>query len=152
MGRWDKIAGWLEAYGFALLVLLEILAAAAIALTASVSENPPLVGDSEPLYRLLVGAAALIAFYLAGLAFVLALRGFGFTQLGPRGVKASRVLNEKQGRVLLGQEEGMEGLKSQSKLSISLTAAIAGELQQLREEVGELRQSRELDSESEDDG
>lgn len=148
MSRWGKIAGWLEAYGFAVLVLLAIIAAAVAGLTATIPRDAPLVGDSESLYSLLVGGVAFAVFYLGALAFVLALRGRGFTELGPRGVRANRVLRKKQQQALRRHEEAIEGLKTQLKQMSALTEALVDQTAKLEEELAKPRRGRELDSES----
>lgn len=51
--------------------------------------------QSQEIYRLEIGAAFFVAFYLATMAVVLALNGKGFAEFGPRGLKATTVVSHQ---------------------------------------------------------
>jgi len=82
-----------ERYGFAFLVLVALASASYLAGSAAVPEPvPDYALQAEEIYRLEIGAAFFVAFYLATLAVVLALKGKGFTEFGTQGVKAQQVV------------------------------------------------------------
>jgi hypothetical protein len=61
--------------------------------TAATPEPVPDFALRAPeIYRLEIGAAFFAAFYLATLAFLLALGGRGFAEFGPRGLKIDQIL------------------------------------------------------------
>jgi hypothetical protein len=83
---------WLEDYGFAVLVLVELAIAGWLAaMSALPSPVPDYALQSGEIYRLEIGAASFIALYLASMALVLALYGRGFVELGPSGMRAAEV-------------------------------------------------------------
>jgi len=75
----------LERYGFALLVFVGLACASYLAGSAEVPEPvPDFALQAEEIYRLEIGTAFFIAFYLVTMAFVLALDGKGFAEFGTR--------------------------------------------------------------------
>ncbi|HEV2789760.1 MAG TPA: hypothetical protein VGV69_00495 [Solirubrobacterales bacterium] len=89
MGRWFKN------YGFAILVLVGLTFAAHLAATVATPDPvPDYALQAEQVYRLEIGAAFFIAFYLAAMAFVLALSGRGFAEFGTHGLKTEEVVRQ----------------------------------------------------------
>src|SRR4029077_17767010 len=75
-------------FGFALLVLTALALSARIALCVSVPDPVPAFAiQAEPVYKLEVGAACFVGFYLAIASFVLALHNRGFIRFGTRAVE-----------------------------------------------------------------
>jgi hypothetical protein len=84
----------LKRYGFASLVLLALACASFLAGSAKVPEQvPDYALQAEEIYRLEIGAASFVAFYLATMAVVLALGGRGFAEFGTKGLKAEDVVD-----------------------------------------------------------
>ncbi len=84
---------WLRQLGFPLAVLTGLAASAYLGLTVRVPDSVPGYAlQAAPVYRLEVGAASFGVFYLAAIAFLLALEGRGFVEFGPRGLKADWVI------------------------------------------------------------
>jgi hypothetical protein len=84
----------LESYGFAFLIFMALACACLMAGTAAIPEPVPDFALRAPeIYRLEIGAAFFGAFYLATLAFLLALSGRGFAEVGTRGLKIDQVVN-----------------------------------------------------------
>ena len=84
---------WPRQYGFAFLVFVALACASFLAGSAAVPEPvPDYALQAEEIYRLEIGAAFFVAFYLALMAVVLALGGRGFAELGTQGLKAQRVI------------------------------------------------------------
>ncbi|HET7121382.1 MAG TPA: hypothetical protein VFI17_09055 [Solirubrobacterales bacterium] len=126
----------MERYGFAALVVVAMVGATVIGVTATVPPDLPVFAlRSRSLYQVEVAGGCFLVFYIPLLAFVLALNGRGFTQLGPRGLKAEQVVNHQQ-LALKGQEERIESLKDDVGLT---AAALRAVYEQLREDVKELR-------------
>jgi hypothetical protein len=99
---------WLRDYGFALLVSVALACASYLAGSAAIPEPvPDYALQAEEVYRLEIGAAFFIAFYLALMAFLLALGGRGFAEFGTQGLKAQTVvaLRTKQQEALSRQRE-----------------------------------------------
>jgi len=90
---------WLEKYGFAFLVAMALACASYLAASVAVPHPvPDFALQAKEIYRLEIGAAFFVAFYLATLAVVLALSGKGFAELGTRGLKATTVTQQEAGR------------------------------------------------------
>ncbi|MDQ2629833.1 MAG: hypothetical protein M3Y75_02500 [Actinomycetota bacterium] len=88
---------WLKHYGFALLVLASLACASFLAGGATVPEPiPDYALQSEEIYRLEIGAAFFVAFYLALMALMLALGGKGFAEFGARGLRAATVVSRQK--------------------------------------------------------
>ena len=88
---------WLKHYGFAFLVFVALACASFLAGGAAVPEPvPDYALRSEEVYRLEIGAAFFAAFYLATMAVVLALGGKGFAEFGTKGLKAQRVITQRE--------------------------------------------------------
>lgn len=114
---------WLKHYGFALLVFVALACASFLAGSAAIPEPvPDYALQAEEIYRLEIGAAFFVAFYLALMAFLLALGGRGFAELGTQGLKAQTVVAQRtrQQRSLFRQRDldrqtfaKLERLKSQ---------------------------------------
>lgn len=68
-----------------LAVALGLMAAATVAVPADI---PAVALQAAPVYRLEVGGALFTGLYLASMAFVLALRNQGFSEIGTSGVRA----------------------------------------------------------------
>jgi hypothetical protein len=85
---------WLKNYGFAFLVLAGLTGSSYLGATVAVPDPAPdFALQADEIYRLEVGAAFFVAFYLATMAVVLALDGRGFAELGTRGLRAERVVH-----------------------------------------------------------
>jgi hypothetical protein len=79
----------MERWGFAVLVGCAAVLGSMVALTVAVPMDVPAVAlQAAPVYRLEVGGALFGGLYLASMAFVLALRNRGFTEIGTSGVRA----------------------------------------------------------------
>ncbi len=103
---------WLKSYGFALLVGAAIVAAAYLAIEVSVpSPVPDFALRAKAVYRIEIGAAAFAGFYLVAMAFVLALNGRAFSEIGVNGLKAQEIVNEKQQTVMKGQDRSIKALR-----------------------------------------
>jgi H+/gluconate symporter-like permease len=90
------VARRLKGYGFAFLVFVALACASYLAGSATAPEPvPDYALQAAEIYRLEIGAAFFVAFYLAVLAVVLALGGKGFTELGTRGLKAQQVVAQQ---------------------------------------------------------
>ena len=123
---------WLHRYALAFLVLLALACASYLAGSAAVPHPVPDFALQAPeIYRLEIGAAFFVAFYLATLAVVLALGGKGFAELGPRGLKAQQVV-----------EQVTDG-KQQQALSRHLRTItqMGRELEELHSQVDDLQES-----------
>lgn len=89
---------WIKSYGFAILVVVAAATAAYLAATVAVPEPvPDFALKAREIYRLEVGMAFFVAFYLASMATVLALDGRGFAELGTKGLRAEKVVNRAAG-------------------------------------------------------
>jgi len=87
----------LHHYGFAFLVLVGLVCASYLAGSAEVPESvPDFALRSAEIYRLEIGMAFFVAFYLVTMVFLLALRGKGFAELGTRGLKAETVVVQQR--------------------------------------------------------
>lgn len=88
---------WLRHYGFAFLVVMALACASFLAGSAAVPDPvPDYALQAEEIYRLEIGAAFFVAFYLATMAVVLALTGKGFAEFGTQGLKAHRVITQQK--------------------------------------------------------
>ncbi len=99
---------WLRHYGFAFLVFVALACASFLAGSAAVPEPvPDYALQAEEIYRLEIGAAFFVAFYLALMAFLLALGGKGFAELGTQGLKAQTIVAQRtrQQKALSRQRE-----------------------------------------------
>jgi hypothetical protein len=84
---------WLKHYGFAFLVFMALACASFLAGSVEIPEPvPDYALQAEEIYRLEIGVAFFVAFYLAVMAVVLAFSGKGFAELGTNGLKAQRVI------------------------------------------------------------
>ena len=87
---------WLKHYGFAFLVFVALACASFLAGSAAVPEPvPDYALQAEEIYRLEIGAAFFVAFYLATMAVVLALGGRGFAEFGTNGFRAQTVVAQR---------------------------------------------------------
>jgi hypothetical protein len=79
-------------WGFAFMVTVAILAGFAAAMTATPPADIPSIAlRATPVYRVEVGAAVFLGFYLATMALVLAMHNRGFTEIGSGGVRAQEL-------------------------------------------------------------
>jgi hypothetical protein len=137
-----RIKKWLEDYGFGVLVLAAIVAAGFIAVYAELPVPiPDFALKSTSLYRLEIGGASFFIFYLAVVAFVLALNGRGFTSIGPRGVKADQVVraNQVQQQTIKGQEKSIEALERSLERNRTATGLLNQQNRKLRDQVRQLQ-------------
>ena len=85
---------WLENYGFAFLVLAALMSASYQAATVAVPDPvPDFALKAEQVYRLEVGAAFFVVFYLAAMALILALSGRGFAEFGTKGLRVEKIID-----------------------------------------------------------
>jgi hypothetical protein len=85
--------GWLKDFGFPVLVLAALAASGYLAASVPVPHPvPDFALQAAPVYRLEVGAVSFAILYLAAMAFVLALGGRGFTEIGTQGLRATEVV------------------------------------------------------------
>jgi hypothetical protein len=79
----------LARWGFAVMVAAAIVVGFVVAFTVSPPiEVPTIALRATAVYRVEVGAAVFFALYVATMAFALALRNRGFTEIGGGGFKA----------------------------------------------------------------
>jgi uncharacterized protein HemX len=114
------VRSWFKSYGFATLVLAALACALWIAANvAAPTPVPDFALQAEEIYRLEVGAAFFVAFYLVAMAFVLALSGRGFAEFGARGLKTETVVeraaNDNQQAALARQREADRQMQKQVK-------------------------------------
>jgi hypothetical protein len=89
----------LKNYGFALMVVAALVGAIYVAGSVKIPDPvPDYALQAEEIYRLEVGAASFVAFYLATMAVMLALDGRGFAEFGTRGLKAETVVGRGEER------------------------------------------------------
>jgi hypothetical protein len=82
-------------HGFPLLVIAGLAAAAYLAVRTTVPHPVPAFAlQAAAVYRLEVGAACFVVFYLATMALVLALDGRGFAEVGTKGLKAVEIVRQ----------------------------------------------------------
>lgn len=94
----------LEKYSLALLVLLALACASYLGGSTAVPQPvPDYALQAEEIYRLEIGAAFFVAFYLATLTVMLALSGKGFAEFGARGLKATTVVTQQESSSRQGQ-------------------------------------------------
>lgn len=87
---------WLKHYGFAFLVFVALACASFLAGSTDVpAPVPDYALQAEEIYRLEIGVAFFTAFYLALMAFLLALGGRGFAEFGTQGLKAQTVVAQR---------------------------------------------------------
>lgn len=111
-------------WGFAVLVLAAIAVGVIAAATVSAPVDVPAIAlQAVVIYRLEVGMAVFFGFYLAMLAFALALQNRGFTEIGTGGIRA-RELSE------VSQHAAAEQVEMEL-------------ISELKEEVSDLRSWRE---------
>jgi hypothetical protein len=124
------VRSWFKSYGFATLVLVALADALWIAANVAVpAPVPDFALQAEEIYRLEIGAAFFIAFYLVAMAFVLALGGRGFAELGTKGLRAEtiveRATNGTQQAALARQRK----IDRQTRESLRETRAFSNALQ-----------------------
>lgn len=94
-----------EKYGFALLVVAALACASYLAGTVAVPEPvPDFALRAAEIYRLEIGAAFFVAFYLATMALFLAFSGKGFAEFTATGLKIEEVVEratERQDKTAL---------------------------------------------------
>jgi hypothetical protein len=92
---------WLEKYGLAFLVAMALACSGYLAGSVAIPQPvPDFALRAREIYRLEIGAAFFVAFYLATMAVVLALRGKGFAEFGPQGMKAAVVVAQRDQKEL----------------------------------------------------
>ena len=99
---------WPQHYGFAFFVFTALICASFLAGSAAVPEPvPDYALQAEEIYRLEIGVAFFTAFYLALMAFLLALGGRGFAEFGTSGIRAQTVVDQqaRQQRSLFRQRD-----------------------------------------------
>jgi hypothetical protein len=96
-------------WGFATLVGVAVLVGVIVGATVAVPiEIPAVALRSGAVYRLEVGGAIFVGLYFVAMAFVLALRNRGFTEIGTDGIRAESM--EEVPRSLLTQERALKVL------------------------------------------
>jgi hypothetical protein len=91
-GRW-----WFMRHGFAAGVLLAAVGAIALGFFVPIpQELPSLAQGSATLWRVEQGGFSFVVFYVLVIAVALALKGRGFTEFGPGGVKTGDVVRTKK--------------------------------------------------------
>lgn len=87
-------------HGFPILVIVGLMTAAYLAASTTIPDPVPAFAlQATAVYRLEVGAACFVVFYLATMALVLAFDGRGFAEIGTKGLKAvdvTRAADEQQ--------------------------------------------------------
>lgn len=91
------LRAWIAQWGFAILVGLAVLVAIYVGWKVEVpSEVPDFALNAAAVYRVEVGAATFLGFYLTGMAFVLALNNRGFSEISVNGLKAQDITKKAQ--------------------------------------------------------
>jgi hypothetical protein len=102
---------------------------------------PDFALQAEEVYRLEIGTAFFIAFYLATMALLLALGGRGFAEIGTRGLKVRKVVDHaaprNQQQILARQ------LRIDRRTDLKMKE-LHVEVEELREELGSHRRRLEL--------
>jgi hypothetical protein len=92
---------WLEKYGLAFLVAMALACSGYLAGSVAIPQPvPDYALRAQEIYRLEIGVAFFVAFYLATMAVVLALTGKGFAEVGPQGMKAEVVVAQRDQKEL----------------------------------------------------
>jgi hypothetical protein len=104
-----RVRDWVAQRGFAVLVGI----AAIIGLVTGATVHPPadipaVALQAAMVYRLEVGGALFLGFYLVAMAFVLALQSRGFTEIGTGGVRAESVV--RVSRAFAVEESSLDAL------------------------------------------
>lgn len=90
---------WIKDYGFAALVVVGAATAGCLAATVAVPDPVPYFAlNAREVYRLEVGMVFFVAFYLSAMAIALALDGRGFAELGTKGLKAGKIVDQAASR------------------------------------------------------
>lgn len=106
-----RIGKWLGQWGFATLVGAATAVGAFVAWKVAVLDPAPNFAlKAAAIYRIEVGAAAFLGFYLVSIAFVLAMNNRGFSEIGMSGMKAQDLANRGQQRALAEHENALESV------------------------------------------
>jgi len=143
MSAWGKARRWLARHGLAAGVLVAAAGATILALAVPDPDGlPSLAQGSVALWRLEQFVFSFAAFYLPLMAFALALRGRGFVEFGPGGVKAGDVAQQKQQGGLEELAAAIEVLRQSVEMNAALTQVAvqrtSQELEELRQRVDDL--------------
>jgi hypothetical protein len=104
-----RIGGWATRWGFAALVGLAAVVGLVTGATVDVPPDVPEIAlRAAAVYRLEVGGALFLGFYLVAMAFVLALQNRGFTEFGTGGVRAQSVV--RVSRAFAMEESSLDAL------------------------------------------
>lgn len=97
---------------------------------------PDFALQAAPVYRLEVGAACFVVVYLAAMAFFLALDGRGFAELGPKGLRATEVVQAagEEMKLIRDMREDLTDLETALDNAIEDLKAEGLRLQTLEEE------------------
>jgi hypothetical protein len=128
---------------FALLVLSALCVAAYLAATSRVPARVPEYAlQAEAVYRVEVGTASFSAFYLAVVAFFLALDGRGFAEVGTRGLKVEQVvqLDDRQEESLADQMKLVRNMGEDLEAVEAELGTAVDDLQGLEQRVRKLKE------------
>jgi hypothetical protein len=101
--------------GFPLLVILALAVSGYLAASVRVPDpTPDFALQAAAVYRLEIGAACFVVFYLAAMALVLALDGRGFAEFGTKGPRAVEVV-----RMTDDQAEGFSEQVEHTRVLVS---------------------------------
>jgi hypothetical protein len=124
MRRRELFGLLLARWGFAASVAAAIAVGVVVAMTIPLPADIPAVAlRAAAVYRVEVGAAVFFGLYVATMAFALALQNRGFTEIGTGGVRARNLAAVSED--VIAEDVSMELLE------------------EVREEVGDLRSWRE---------
>lgn len=142
-GKRQRFRGWIEHWGFALLVALAALAAAYTACNVDIpAKVPDFALNAEAIYRIEVGAATFLGLYLVAMAFVLALNNRGFSEIGVNGLKAQDIANKAQQDAIQEHEKRLEILWRVVKTLEGSTDESVKELREQLEALEDLRSGK----------
>lgn len=86
------ITGWIAHWGFAVLVAVAMAIGFVAGATVAIPVDIPSAAlRSAAVYRVEVGGAIFVALYFVAVAFALALRNRGFTDIGTSGIRAGEL-------------------------------------------------------------
>jgi hypothetical protein len=124
---------WLRDLGFPLLVLAALAASSYLAASVQVPKSiPDFALKAAPMYRLEIGGGCFAVLYLAAMAFVLALGGRGFAEIGTRGLRATELSGAIGERRAVSIEQRLECVE------VELEAALAS-LHRLERQLARLK-------------
>lgn len=127
-----------------MLVLTDLIVSGYLLASVQIPEPvPDFALQAAAIYRLEVGGASFVVLYLAAMAFVLALDGRGFAELGTKGLRPTEVVqaaNEQEVtlaehlNLIRDMEENLENVEAAQQVSVDRLNVQEQRLRRLKEE------------------